>query len=75
MQLGRDVVHLSGIERFEVIEVEAQPPRLDQGSGLRRVLTETVSENPVQDVGRGVRALRAEPSGPVDECSDLVPHT
>jgi hypothetical protein len=55
-----------------VVEVESQAPRLDQGAGLRGVLAEPVSQDPVQHVSRRVGALRAGPPYRVDERLDLV---
>ena len=53
-------------------EVEAQPIRSDQGSGLLYVGAEHLAQRPVQHVGRGVVPADSIPAHGVDRGLHLV---
>jgi hypothetical protein len=72
-ELPGDVLDPSVAQRLEMVEVEAEPAGLDQRPGLRGVLAQPVAQHPVEDVRRGVCALRAPPPRRVDDRLDLVP--
>ena len=57
--LRPDVLHLRITQRVVVIEVEPQATRLNEGTRLARVISESVAEDPMQDVRRRVGPLAA----------------
>ena len=55
-----------------MIEVEPQATRLNQGTRLARVISESVAQDPMEDVRRRVGPLAPAPGDGIDRDLDLV---